>query len=206
MSGFRMITLRSLTGPGPQTREWMARARTPETRAEIRRWSRWETTSACLLLVGAACGVATPLSGLGLAAWHVVHGDAPWLWWLLGSLAITALFLMAGSWLGSYSSDRRLTVLYADGHVSIGRLDKVITQPGGGDEQTSYDFAISAELSDGVVLHRELHWGEDSSLLYPERWVRRTIRFRHNTLDPNNLGDVLFDGWVSADNGGARDR
>lgn len=206
MSGFRRITLRSLTSPGQQTRQWMARARTPETRAEIRRWSRWETVSACLLIIGGICAFATPLVGVGLAVWSVLHGDAPWLWWLLGCLGTVALFLLTGSILGSHANDRRLTALYADGQATIGRLDEVITHPGGGDEQTTYDFLISAELPDGVILHRTLYWGEDDSWLSPERWVGRSIRFRHNTLDPDALRDVRFDGWVDRKNGGTHGR
>lgn len=201
MSGFRMITLRRLTTPSRQTLNWMARARTAETRAEIRRWSRRETVSACLLLIGAVCGFASPLVGVGLGVWHLIQGDAPWFWWLVGTIGITALFMLAGSILGSRASDRRLTALYADGQATMGRLDKVITHPGGGDEQTTYEFLISAELPEGVVLHRTLYWGEDDSWPSPRRRVGRSIRFRHNNLDPDDLRDVLFDGWVERTTG-----
>ncbi|WP_396911137.1 hypothetical protein [Mycolicibacterium sp.] len=204
MSGRRIITLRDLTGPGRQTRQWMAKARTPETRAQIRRWSRWETVSACLLLVGGFCALGIPLVGVGLGVWHAIHGDAPWLWWLAGAIGTASLFLVAGGWLGSHASGRRLTALYADGQVSVGRLDEVITHPGGGDEQTTFEFLISAELLDGIMLHRSLYWGEDSTLLYPQRWVGRTIRFRHNTLDPDDLRDVRFDSWPDRETKGTR--
>lgn len=184
MSGFPMIALRSLTSVDEQTRAWMARARTAETRAEIRRWSRWETGSACLILIGAGYAFVSLLIGVGLAVWHVIHSDAPWLWWLLRFLGITALFLLAGSILGSHANDRRLTALYFDGQSTIGRLDKVITHPGGGDEQTTYEFLISAELPDGIIMHRTFYWGEDDGWPSRQRRVGRSIRFRHNTLDP----------------------
>lgn len=45
----------------------MARSRTPETRAQIRRWSRWEAVSGYLLLVSALCAFALPLIGIGIA-------------------------------------------------------------------------------------------------------------------------------------------
>lgn len=195
MSSFRIISLRSLTSTDQQTREWMSRARTPQTRAEIRRWARWETVSFCLLLIGGVCALSTPIIGVGLAVWHMIHDEAPWLSWFFGSLGITALFLLAGAWLGSHASDRRLTALYADGQASVGRLDEVITHPGGGDEQTTYEFIISAELPDSVVLRRKLYWGEDRGWFSPERQVGRAIRFRHNTFDPHDVHDVRFDGW-----------
>ncbi|SDS92049.1 hypothetical protein [Jiangella sp. DSM 45060] len=195
MSRLRITSLRSLVSTGQQTREWMARASTPETRAEIRRWSRWETASFCLMAIGAICALALPIIGLGLAVWYMIHDDAPWLWWLFGSLGITMLLLIAGAALGSRANDRRLTALYADGQTSIGRLDEVITHPGGGDDQTTYVFLISAQLPGEVILHRRLYWGEWDGWGSPERWVGRSIRFRHNTLDPDDLQDVLFDGW-----------
>ncbi len=198
-----MITLRSLTSPSRQTRQWMARARTPETRAQIRRWSRWETVSFCLLAIGGICALGIPLIGMGLGVWHAIHGDAPWLRWLFGSIGTASLFLIAGAWLGSYASDRRLTALYADGQSTVGRVDEVITYPGGGDEQTTYELLISAELLDGVRLRRTLYWGADNtSWPVPRRWVGRTIRFRHNTLDPEDLRDVRFDGWANETNAG----
>ncbi|GAB3616395.1 hypothetical protein GCM10027416_09520 [Okibacterium endophyticum] len=184
-----------------QTEEWEDRARTPQTRAEIRRWSRWETMSFCLQLIGAVCGFASPLVGVGLAVWHLIHGEAPWFWGLFGTIGVTMLFLLAGAILGSHAKNRRLTALYADGQASTGCLDEVITHPGGGDDQTTYEFLVSAELPGEVVLRRRLYWGEDSSLLYPRRWVGRPIRFRHNTLDPDDLYDVRFDGWVGSTKG-----
>lgn len=198
MNGLPVILLQSLIGTDQQTRGWMARARTPKTRAEIWRWSRWEAVSACLLLVSA---FGIPLIGVSLAVWHIIYRHAPWLWWLFGSLGAAAVFLVAGSWLGSHANRRRLTALYADGHVTVGRLDEVITHPGDGDEQTTYRFLFSAELPDGVILHRRLFWGEDNSLISPQRWVGRSIQFRHNTLDPADLYDVRFDSWA---NGGER--
>lgn len=203
MSGRRIITLRNLTGPSRQTRRWMARARTPETRAEIRRWSRWESVSVCLLVIGGICALGAPLVGVGLGVWDAIHGDAPWLWWLIGSIGAASLFLLAGAWFGSYASDRRLTALYADGQSAVGRVDEVITHPGGGDEQATYELLISAELPDGTLVRRRLDWGEDNtSWPIPRRWVGRTIRFRHNTLDPDDLRDVRFAGWADETNAG----
>ncbi|MGV9798510.1 hypothetical protein ACWDTP_10675 [Mycobacterium sp. NPDC003449] len=196
MSSFRIITPRSLFGTDQQTRQWMARARTVETRTEIWRWARWESVSFWLLLLGGICVFAAPVLGLASGIWSAFDDQAPpWLWFLLAPLGAAFVLLLGGAALGSHAKDRRLTALYADGQATIGRLDEVITHPGGGDEQTTFEFLISAELPDGIILHRRLYWGEDSSLLYPQRWVGRTIQFRHNTLDPDDLRDVRFDGW-----------
>lgn len=61
--------------------------------------------------------------------------------------------------------------------------------------ETTYEFLIFAELAGSVVLRRRLYWGQDDGWLSPERWIGRQIRFRHNTLDPDALYDVRFDGW-----------
>ncbi|AKS30873.1 hypothetical protein AFA91_02170 [Mycolicibacterium goodii] len=37
--------------------------------------------------------------------------------------------------------------------------------------------------------------GEEDGWGSPERWVGRRIRFRHNTVDPDDHHDVRFDGW-----------
>lgn len=83
-----------------------------------------------------------------------------------------------------------------DGQASGGRLTEVITHPGGGEDQPTYEFLIAAELPGSVMLRRRLYWGEDDGWLSPERWTGRRIRFRHNTLDLDDLYDVRFDGWA----------
>lgn len=192
-------------GPGRRTRsfaarqraEWESRARTSETRAAIRRWSRWETFSFWLMIASLVCMCAAFVLGFAGVVWNLLDERSPsWMWGLFGPLGLTVVLLSAGATLGSYAKERRLTALYADGQASIGRLTEVITHPGGGEDQSTYEFLISAELPDSQILHRRLYWGEDDGWLSPERWTGRQIRFRHNTLDPDDLYDVRFDGWV----------
>ena len=197
---------------GRQIEQWQSRARTPETRTEIRRWARWETMSFWMMLTCMFCiFIAAPVLGIGFGIWSAFDDRAPsWMWGLFGSAGAGCVLLMAGSILGSHAKDRRLTAMYADGQASIGRLDEVITHPGGGEEQTTYEFLISTELtapegSTSTVLRRRLYWGEDDSWgAGPERWIGRAIRFRHNSLDADDLYDVRFDGW--ADKNGHRTR
>lgn len=77
MSSFRIITLRSVFGTDQQTRQWMARARTVETRTEIRRWARWESVSFWLLLLGGICVFAAPVLGLASGIWSAFDDQAP---------------------------------------------------------------------------------------------------------------------------------
>lgn len=187
-----------------QLEEWQSRVHKPETRARIRRWSRWETVSFWMLLAGMVCVfIGAPVLGIGFAIWRASEDSAPsWMWGLFGSIGAACALLLTGAALGTHAKDRRLTALYADGQVSVGRLDDVILHPGGGEDQNTYEFLISAEQSGAAAspsarLHRRLYWGEDDSWgAGPERWIGRTIRIRHNTTDPDDLYDVRFDGWA----------
>lgn len=182
---------------GRQRAAWEGRARTPGTRAEIRRWSRWEAFSFWLMMTGVLCALASPVLGIAGAIWNLFDERAPsWLWGLFGPLGLTIILFTVGAILGSHAKERRLTALYADGQASIGHLTEVITHPGGGDDQTTYEFLISAELPSAVVLRRKLYWGEEHGWISPERWIGRQVRFRHNTVDPDDLYDVRFDGWA----------
>lgn len=190
---------------GQQRAEWERRARTPQTRAAIRRWSRWETCSFWLMMIALLCVAASPVLALAAAIWGAFDDRAPsWMWGLFGPLGLAVILLIAGAELGSQAKDRRLTALYADGQESVGRLVEVVTHPGGGDDQTTYEFVISAELPDSIILRRRLYWGEEDGWLSPERWIGRRIRFRHNTLDPDDLYDVRFDGWPDSTKGTRR--
>lgn len=180
-----------------QRAEWENRARTAATRAEIRRWSRWETVSFWHLMASLVCMGASFILGFAGVVWNLVDERSPsWMWAMFGPLGLTVVLLTAGAALGPHAKERRLTALYADGQASEGRLTEVITHPGGGEDQTTYEFLISAELPDSLILRRRLYWGEDDGWPSPERWTGRQIRFRHNTLDPDELYDVRFDGWV----------
>lgn len=180
-----------------QRAEWESRARTAATRAEIRRWSRWETFSFWLLIASLVCMGASFILGFAGVVWNLLDERSPsWMWGMFGPLGLTVVLLSAGAILGPHAQERRLTALYADGQASVGRMTEVITRPGGGEDQTTYEFLIRAELPGSLILRRRLYWGEDDGWLSPERWTGRQIRFRHNSLDPDDLYDVRFDGWV----------
>ncbi|MFD6129578.1 hypothetical protein ACFWF5_09800, partial [Streptomyces diastaticus] len=52
----------------------MSRARTPQTRARIRRWARLEDLSRWILSVGAVAFAAAVPAGIGLALWFWIAG------------------------------------------------------------------------------------------------------------------------------------
>ncbi len=195
MRRWRNISRGSLFGVDEQTRRWMSLTRTPATRSRIRFWSRWEVVSFWIMIGGGISALALPLFGIGFGVRAALAEDPALFWWFAVPFSVTMVLFIAGSALGSHAKDRRLTAMYADGHSSVGRLDEVITYPGGGDDHTTYDFQVSAELPGPVILRRTLRWGEEDGLP-PERWIGRPLHFRHNTMDPDDLHDVRFDGWA----------
>lgn len=182
-----------------QTADWMAKARTAETRTRIRRWSRVETSGVLAALVGVSLLVLAPFATLALAIWFGVAGidRTDVYWWVWGTAAGVPL---GGGILMAVGSRERLAACFADGYVSTGRVDRVSEQSGSGDDVMSYQLRVSAELPDGVVLHRKVYLGGNN----PRRRIGGPIRFRHNTLDPDDAHDVLFDGFPGADAKAAR--
>lgn len=190
MSSPRILSLVGLVGTDEQTREWMAAARTRETRARIRRWSKVETIAAFTTLAGIALLVLAPFASIGVAIWDAVTDvERTYLhWWVWGVAGVVAV---GGIAVAMVASGRRERACYADGRVAVGNVERAIEHPGSGDDQTWYDLRIEAELPEGTTLRRRLHL-EGEGL---DRRVGGPVRFRHNSLDPDDLDDVLFIGW-----------
>ena len=190
MSWWRCASLRDLF-TDQSTENWVARARTPNTRARIRRWSRAENVSLVVALFGVVLLAIAPfvtvalLIALGIAG--VERTDV--YWWIWG---VSAGIPVAGMFGSVISSARLDEARYADGHVSVGVVERVVEHPGGGDDHTWYQLHVSAELHDDLVLRRRLHWPDDGN--DPRRLIGGPIRFRHNTFDPDDLQDCLYDG------------
>jgi len=169
--------------------EWIARAETSGTRARVRRWARVETVGVLVANVGVAGLVLALLASLaGIVCDTVTRRDqAGVLWWLWG---VPLGLLVVGLILSGIGNAKRLAASYADAHVTVGRIDEVITHPVSGDDFPTYDLVVSAELPDSVLIRRRLEWTHSAFGL-----VGRPIRFRHRTLDPDDLRDAHFDGW-----------
>lgn len=188
-----LVVLRNLAPTEQQIMNWMSRARTLETRTRIRRWSRAEKAFLIATLVGVALLVLAPFVTVALLIWFSV-ADLDRIgvyWWIWGpAMGMSVL----GSTAGVISSGLRNKACYADGHISVGRVDQVIEHPGSGDDHTWYDVRISAELPDGAVLRRRVHQSDG----HVAHRVGALVRFRHNTLDPDDADDVLLDGFPDA--------
>lgn len=61
----------------------MAAARTPQTRARIRRWSKVETVAVFTMLGGIALLGLAPLASIAVAVWAAVTDTdrTGWYWW-----------------------------------------------------------------------------------------------------------------------------
>ncbi|WP_405929119.1 hypothetical protein OG554_22715 [Streptomyces griseus] len=177
--------------PSAQTAEWMAAARTPETRARIQRWSRIETAGIAATLMGITLLLLASFASIGVAVWHsVTDGDpAGPLWWIWGT-AVGVAGIGALTWV--LGSSRRQAACFADGYETVGTVDRAIEHPGSGDDLTWWDVRISAAVAESSVLRRRLHIEGE----HHNRRVGGPVRFRHNTLRPDALDDVHLVDWA----------
>jgi hypothetical protein len=143
-----------------------------------------------LLLTSVALLLAAVVASIATGIWATFSSAEPtgMLWWLWGA---TMAVLACGITTSVVGNRRRQRACFADGYVSEGVVDRAIEHPGSGDDQTWFDLRISAPRADGGMLRRRLHLEGEGF----DRRVGRPIRFRHNSLDPDALDDVLFDGW-----------
>lgn len=181
-----------------QTEIGTSRAKTPETQARIRRWSRMEDVSRWILLVGTVAFVAAVPVGIGLAVRFWVTGVDRFgvFAWLYGS-GVGVLLIGAG--LDTWADPRLAEARFADGRCTVGVIEEVVELPGTDvDGNPTYDLIVRAELPGRPALRRTVSWGSGDSSGPDDRWAGRAIRFRHNTLDPDDVDDVLFDGWPDA--------
>ena len=159
----------------------MRLAKTPQTRARIRRWSRWEDISLGILLIGSVPFAAALPVGIGLAIWFWIAGidRSEIFYWLYGvSLGV----LLIGVVLEAITSSRLAEARFADGQCTIGVIEEVIELPcNDADGNPTYDLAVRAEPPGQPMLRRTINWGSGDSSGPDDHWVRRAIRFRHNT-------------------------
>lgn len=181
-----------------ETEEWMRLARTPQTTERIQRWARRERVFTGIMVAALIAVCAWPVVGIVYAVWTTVNGAAPsianWGWVFGGLIASLAVTVM----LHGFAQHNREEAMYADGRVSLGRVDEVIAHPQDADGFVTYSLMISAELPGSVTLRREIHMDHERHA--PEKWEGKAIRFRHNTRDPDDLHDILFVGhWIRPD-------
>ncbi|SHI67072.1 hypothetical protein SAMN05421803_101890 [Nocardiopsis flavescens] len=173
------------------------RAPTPRTRTRIRRWSRWQDVSAVVLLIGTVVFVAAIPVGIWL--W-IAGTDRPEVfYWLCGS---GVGVLLIGTAIDAVSGPRLADARFADGHRTVGVIEEVVELPWNDvDGNPTFDLAVRATPPGRAVLRRTLHWGAGDASGPDEGWVGRAVRLRHNTCDPDDRSDVLFDGWPDTEDG-----
>ncbi|MGV9798506.1 hypothetical protein ACWDTP_10655 [Mycobacterium sp. NPDC003449] len=167
------------------TEELMARARTPETRARIRRWALLKR-----VCFGLAClGLTAFVTAIVASAIREVLGEpAPW-WVFLAAFAVLVVSIIPWC-LASFRLD---VARYADGEETVGTIIEIVVDENTDPETLpAYDITIAAALPSGSI-RRTCRVSERKA---PE--PGQVVRFRHNTGDPADLKDVLFVGFVDA--------
>ncbi|WP_097865761.1 phage holin family protein [Streptomyces sp. rh34] len=188
---------------------WAARAKTPQTRARIRRLSRFDDISSGILLAGVGLFMLMNLASIVLAIWFWIadvsrYDIFPWGFGI--ALGVTAI----GAILNSIAESRLSQARFADAYCSVGVIDKVRSwegHDGEGSPTTFYKLAVTATLPDGVTIRRHIDCGTGGGSGSPDRpdetWVGRRICFRHNSVDPDDLADEQFAGWPDHEEKGA---
>lgn len=141
---------------------WIARAKTPRTRARIRRLSRYEDISIGILLIGMGLFVLMILVSIVLGVWFWIAGiDRPEVFYWGFGIALGVLLL--GALPEMIASNRLDKAKYADADISVGVVDEVTTRQekdGEGDTVTVYRVSLTARLSDQLALRRYLEGGK----------------------------------------------
>lgn len=176
---------------------WASRAKTPQTRARIRRLSRLGNISIGILLTGIGLFGLMILVSIALCIWFWIDDiSCPgiFIWGFGITMGVTAI----GGVLNVIADWRLAEAKFADGHCSVGVVDSVIVLEGAegdGFSTTLYTLAVRAALPNEVMIRRHIDWGAGDSRGPDETWIGRRILFRHNSLDPDDLWDVRFEGW-----------
>lgn len=176
---------------------WARRAKTPHTRARIRRLSKFDDISSGILLIGMGLFVLMILVSIVLGVWFWIAGiDRPEIFFWGFGIAFGVLIF--GAIMEMIASDRLDKAKWADADNAIGVIDDVTSRQekdGEGDTVTVYHVALTAQISDQVTLRRCLEGRESENGGPDGTWIGRRVCFRHNTLDPGDLHDARFAGW-----------
>ncbi|WP_449276726.1 hypothetical protein [Leucobacter sp. GX24907] len=163
---------------------WMEAARTPETRARIRRWA---ILSRVLFVVMGASAIGF-IATLAVSIVLALFGSAPPWWGPVIALGVLLVALVA--WFLALSLCEAAG--YLDGEEAVGIITEVTADDSMGPESNpAYDMMIIAELAGGEQIRRA---ARESPREAPRPGQR--VRFRHNTHDPRDLDDILFLGFI----------
>ncbi|MFN6549549.1 ABC transporter permease [Mycolicibacterium septicum] len=139
--------------------------------------------------VGAIACLA--LAGVGLiGAIASAFSSGPGWLRVLGIIAVFVL-IPVGILGALYCGHKRYGAWFTNAHVSEGLIEEVAEVRNDSDGSTSYYFilTVSAAVKGGPAIRRHCTVGGDQ----PRPEIGQTLRFRHTTLDPDDLEDALFD-------------
>ena len=115
--------------------------------------------------------------------------------WLQGLGTAGVYVLVPVGILGAiYCGHKRHRASFANAHVSEGAITAVNEVRNSEDNSFYFMLAVSADVENGPLLRRLCTLGGE----HPRPEIGQTLRFRHTTLDPENLEDALFNGIVSS--------
>ena len=140
---------------------------------------------------GVAAIACLALAGVGLLGVIAsAFSSGPGQLRVLGTIAVFGL-IPIGILGALYCGHRRHRAYFGKAHVSEGLIEEVAEVRLNDDGSTSSYFmlTVSAAVEGGPAIRRHCTVGGDQ----PRPQIGQILRFRHTTLDPDNLEDALFD-------------
>lgn len=158
--------------------QWLARARTPQTRARIRLWTPLSRVVFALTLASWGVFVVLLVGSIVLA----IFGFDPPVWVPNVGLGVATLMTVVSGLTWFHLE----AVRYADGEETVGVITEVVPDDPH-ESNPSYRISLTAEMPDGAVIHR-VTWKSKMRAPIPGQ----RLRFRHNTRTPDDTDDILF--------------
>lgn len=140
--------------------------------------------------VGAITCLVLAVTGL-LGAIASAFSSGPGSLRVLGIVAVFVL-IPAGILGGLYCGHRRYRARFTNAHVSEAPIEEVTEVRRTNDDGSVsryFMLTVSVAVEGGPAIRRHCTVGGD----HPRPRIGQTLRFRHTTLDPDDLEDALFD-------------
>ncbi|ETZ70554.1 hypothetical protein [Mycobacteroides abscessus] len=140
--------------------------------------------------VGAITCLVLTVTGL-LGAIASAFSSSPEQLWVATAVAVFVL-IPAGILGGLYCGHRRYRARFTNAHVSEAPIEEVTEVRRTNDDGSVsryFMLTVSVAVEGGPAIRRHCTVGGD----HPRPRIGQTLRFRHTTLDPDDLEDALFD-------------
>lgn len=140
--------------------------------------------------VGAITCLVLAVTGL-LGAIASAFSSSPEQLWVATAVAVFVL-IPAGILGGLYCGHKRYRAWFTNAHVSEAPIEEVTEVRRTNDDGSVsryFMLTVSAAVEVGPAIRRHCTMGGDQ----PRPEIGQTLRFRHATLDPDDLEDALFD-------------